>query len=189
MNIPGSGSKPRVTAADSAASTTVAQPDNNRSQTTCSEVPGSAVPLQKDHGLGAQVRGDAHGTQQQVDPALGSFGGHHRRLVFAPGIQHVPAAGLDDDGETEPLQPPRQPSQAVRQVVGERVELTWIESQSDALVAQIREHGQGVFQGVIAEAVGAVSEPCRGRRAGSALLGDRHTAAPAERAHAARVAY
>lgn len=105
----------------------------------------------------AEVGGDAYGPPQQVDPALGPVR-HERRTVLAPGVEEVGGAGLDRHVESVPGQVPGDRVHPPGQVVRVRVEVTVVEGERDAVVAEVGEDREDVAEPVVGEAVGPVAE-------------------------------
>lgn len=85
-------------------------------------------------------------------------------MVLAPGIEDVPGAGLDGDGQAQGVEAACQLTGARREVGGEGVEVHVVEGEGDAVVTEVGQEGQGVGQPKVGQAVGAVGQAKRTRR-------------------------
>lgn len=110
--------------------------------------------------MGPEVRGDPDGPHEQ--PGAGGPGVGVRveegGAVLAARVEDVAGAGLDGDLEAEGGQPLREALGAGAEVGFEGVEVHVVEGESDAVVAEVGEEGEGVVETQVGEAVGPVSE-------------------------------
>jgi hypothetical protein len=118
--------------------------------------------------VGAEVGGHPDGPGEQAGAAGPVVGVRIQqgRAVLAARVEHIAGARLHGDTEAERVQPVRDPAGAGGEVGGERVEVHVVEGQSDTVVAEVGEEGEGVVEPEVGETVGAVAEAEGGEGAG-----------------------
>lgn len=116
----------------------------------------------------AEVGGDLDGPDQQVDTAgpVVRVGVEQRGAVFAPWVEHIAGARLDGDRQSERVQAVREAAGTGGQVRREGVQMHVVESQTDTVVAEVGEQGEGIVETKVGETVGAVAESDRGGAGG-----------------------
>ena len=109
--------------------------------------------------VGAEVGGDLDGPDEQVGAAgaLVRVRVEEGRAVLAPRVEYVAGAGLDGDAQAEFVQSAGEFVCAGSEVGGQRVQVHVVERQTDAVVAEVGEEGEGVVQAEVGQAVGAVA--------------------------------
>src|SRR5690606_22517621 len=119
---------------------------------------GGQRPAPQVDDVAAEVDGDVDGVVDEPGALLRTLGGDEGRLVLAPRVEDVPRAGLDGDGEAEPLEQRRGLRDPAGEPGRERVEVLVVEGEGDALVPELGDDGEGVRQPVVGEPVRPVGQ-------------------------------
>ncbi len=120
--------------------------------------PGRYRPTPERHRFGAEIRSDTDRPPQQVQSPFPAVGRCEGGAVLVPGVEQVPGARFDHDGEIGRGKPGTDAPYPSGEVGVERVEMLMIKRECNPVEAHPGQHGDDIFDAVVGKAVGAVAE-------------------------------
>jgi microcystin degradation protein MlrC len=120
----------------------------------------ACCPRPEAQDISTQVLGDHHGSLEVVEPAppaLG-IGTHQSRLMLVPGVKQKAGPGFHHAAQLEFVQQPAYHHYFLGQFRAEGIKGVPVQGDCRALIAQVRQDAQGVFQAVVGKAIGVVAK-------------------------------